>query len=137
MFAYCLNNPITYSDPSGSIAVFDDALLLAGFCLAVFPMYVLTVKLLPTILDPLVDTLNNVINTFVTVVEEGMQILTAKAKGKNRMRDSGLADETDAEVSKKARDKNLPTKERERYKTEEKAHGLRNKQKREELYTKN
>lgn len=50
--------------------------------------------------------------------------------GKQRQRDSGLAKEKDADISRKARDKSLPTRERRRYQKEEKARGLRNKEKR-------
>jgi RHS repeat-associated protein len=51
--------------------------------------------------------------------------------GKQNKRDSEFANKGDKEISKKARDKSLPAKERRRYQTEEKARKERNKQKRE------
>jgi RHS repeat-associated protein len=50
--------------------------------------------------------------------------------GKQNKKDSGLAKESDADISRKARDKSLSPAERKRYQTEEKARGLRNKEKR-------
>lgn len=44
--------------------------------------------------------------------------------------DTGLADLTDSEISKRARDKSLSGQERKRYQKEEKIRGERNKQKR-------
>jgi len=52
--------------------------------------------------------------------------------GRQRQRDSGLAGESNEEVSRKARDRNLDPKERARYRKEEKARGKRNVRKREE-----
>lgn len=72
-------------------------------------------------------------------MESYVEITTAtvnssKARGKEHIRDSGLVGLSDAEVSAKARDKSLSPKERKRYQQEEKARGLRNVQKRRELY---
>ncbi len=58
------------------------------------------------------------------------------SKTDHSQRDSGLAGESDAEVSAKARDKSLPAKERRKYQTEEKYRDLRNKQKRQNQYRK-
>ncbi|CAH0156843.1 RHS repeat domain-containing protein [Stenotrophomonas lactitubi] len=54
------------------------------------------------------------------------------SKGKENVRDSGLRDLTDEEVSRRARQPGMTGKEKRRYQTEEKARGLRNKTKREE-----
>ena len=54
------------------------------------------------------------------------------SKGKENVRDSGLRDLTDEEVSRCARQPGMTGKEKRRYQTEEKARGLRNKTKREE-----
>ena len=54
--------------------------------------------------------------------------------GKQNIRDSGVANLSDKEVSRRARDKSLSPKERQRYKKEEKARELRNKQKRKSHY---
>jgi hypothetical protein len=56
-------------------------------------------------------------------------VIYAKKEQKRRP-DSGLIGIPDATISERARDKSLPKKERERYKTEEKVRGDRNKQKR-------
>jgi hypothetical protein len=50
--------------------------------------------------------------------------------GKQNKRDTGLEKVSDADVSKRARDKSLPPAERRRYQREDKARGNRNKQKR-------
>ncbi|MBL8013053.1 MAG: RHS repeat-associated core domain-containing protein [Candidatus Omnitrophica bacterium] len=50
--------------------------------------------------------------------------------GKQNQRDTGLANLSDEEVSRRARDKSLSGEERRRYQKEEKARGTRNKQKR-------
>ncbi len=50
--------------------------------------------------------------------------------GKQNVRDSGLRDVSDDEISRRARDPSLSPEERRRYQKEEKARGLRNKQKR-------
>ena len=67
---------------------------------------------------------------FVDAVENIGKTLFAKTKGKENVRDSGLANESDEEVSRKARDRSLPKSERRRYITEEKARKFRNKKKR-------
>lgn len=54
------------------------------------------------------------------------------SKGKENVRDSGLRDLPDEEVSRRARQPGMTGKEKRRYQTEEKARGLRNKTKREE-----
>lgn len=46
-------------------------------------------------------------------------------RGNKNVRDTGLRDVTDDEVKARARDTSIPKVERERYKTEEKARGLR------------
>ena len=56
------------------------------------------------------------------------------SKGKQRILDTGLAHETDEEVIRKARDKTLPSKERERYISEAKGRGYRNISKRASVY---
>ncbi|HGM7335748.1 TPA: RHS repeat domain-containing protein [Stenotrophomonas maltophilia] len=58
--------------------------------------------------------------------------LAQYSKGKENVRDSGLRDLTDEEVSRRARQSGISGKEKRRYQTEEKARGLRNKTKREE-----
>ena len=62
------------------------------------------------------------------------RFLKKSKDGKQNIRDSGLANLSNKEVSRRARDKSLSPKERQRYKTEEKARELRNKQKRKSHY---
>lgn len=50
--------------------------------------------------------------------------------GKQRIRDTGLSNLSDEEVTRKSKDSTLSKKERERYKKEDKARKQRNKQKR-------
>lgn len=54
----------------------------------------------------------------------------SKSKGKENVRDTGLQDLSDEEVSRRARDKSLSGEERRKYQKEEKARKLRNKGKR-------
>jgi hypothetical protein len=51
-------------------------------------------------------------------------------KGRQNIRDTGLREIPDDEISRRARDKDLPSQERQRYIREEKARQLRNKEKR-------
>lgn len=58
------------------------------------------------------------------------------SKLRHTQRDSGLVGIPDEEISRRARDKSLPGKERKRYEKEEKIRKQRNKQKRENRYKK-
>lgn len=82
---------------------------------------------------PIQQAIDSVIQRAVTTAQAA-SVFEAKTKGKERVRDTGLANESDAEIQQKARDKSLPASERRRYQTEEKARGLRNKSKRQGLY---
>ncbi len=73
--------------------------------------------------DPVADVLS-----VATIIGGGIYVL-AKG-GSQNLRDSEFAGLSDAEVSRRARDESLPPSERLRYQREEKARGLRNKQKR-------
>jgi len=133
MFAYCLNNPVNMRDPSGDIAVLDD-LAIASSIVFVGIMGMVIVALLPTIEDVIFSGLNALTNSVFSIVEETAKIFNAKTKGKENIQDSGLVQESDLEVQRKAHDKSLPKSEQRRYQKEEKARGLRNKSKRNELY---
>lgn len=50
--------------------------------------------------------------------------------GKQRIRDTGLTELSDEEITRRTFDKSLSAKQRQRYKKEQKARGQRNKQKR-------
>lgn len=56
------------------------------------------------------------------------------SKGKENKRDSGLRDVSDEEINRRARDPSTSAGEKRRYQTEQKARGIRNKNKRQENY---
>ena len=72
--------------------------------------------------------------TAYTVTKKVSEKIKKSKGGKQNIRDSGVANLSDKEVSRRARDKSLSPKERQRYKKEEKARELRNKQKRKSHY---
>ena len=133
MFAYCLNTPTNYLDPSGTIALIDDTIILSVAVVAIFAIAVLAVPPLPVV-EAVATELNKLVVATQETVSYVGNILFAKTKGKERIKDTGLEQESDEEISRKAHDNKLPSKERQRYKKEEKARGIRNRDKRMELY---
>ena len=131
MFAYCGNNPVNMVDFSGEMAIEIALLYEVVYYIGTFALSYLATKILVTLPElfsyPEVQTFPN--NTY----EKKPVTQQAKSKGKENMRDSGLANETDAEIQAKARDKSLSPNERKRYQKEEKARGLRNRAKRQEF----
>ena len=77
---------------------------------------------------------NEVFEKILKNVEEIKNISFSKLR--HTQRDSGLVGIPDEEISRRARDKSLPGKERKRYEKEEKIRKQRNKQKRENRYKK-
>ena len=78
---------------------------------------------------------NKIISFSAYTVTKWVSGKTKNSKGgKQNIKDSGLAGLSDAEVSRRAKDKSLSKKERDRYKKEEKARALRNKRKRKSHY---
>jgi len=67
---------------------------------------------------------------------DGLDSMILMASSGNE-RDTGLRDLSDEEVSRRARDRSLSGEERRRYQKEEKARGLRNKQKRQNKFSVN
>ena len=61
-------------------------------------------------------------------------LISIAQKGTQNQRDSGLTDILDGEISRRAHDNTLTPQERRRYQKEEKARGLRNKEKRKECH---
>ena len=134
MFVYCLNNPVSNLDPSGNIALIDDLAVLSLVVVIIVPMISLIMMPPPPIVETITSGINRSYDTIVDTIALGANILSAKTKGKERVKDTGLANESDEEVQKKAHDRSLPKSEQRRYQTEEKARGLRNRKKRVELY---
>ena len=132
MYTYCLNNPLSYTDPNGEIAIFDDILVV----ILVFVVGYVTIGFLfsPPIQALIRSIAQEIADFFSALMEQITEIYEAKTKGKQRMRDSGLAQESDQEILQKSQDNNLPSSERKKYVTEAKARGLRNKIKRKEIY---
>ena len=110
MFAYCLNNPVNFTDPS-------------GYC-----------SYLGSIYSPKLDCGSRYCPTSssyvacVAGVVAGSVIMFSKQR--TLRGDTGLQDIPTDEISRRARDKNLSGEERNRYRREEKKRKERNKQKR-------
>ena len=111
-YRYCVNDPLQWVDPDGLQLV--EALPLAGA--AALADYLLPVGEIIAI-------------GVVTIAAVGAIVCWARGKGKENVRDTGLRDIPDEEISRRARDKNLPPQERQRYRSEEKARRLHNKRK--------
>ena len=104
MFAYCLNNPVNMSDDNGN-----------------WPKWIKKVS------EAISTMIHSVVSHIQSKIDSSNVRLSKKATNRP---DSGLVGVPDEEIQRKARDRNLPGKERNRYKEEEKVRGLRNKQKR-------
>jgi len=107
LYAYCMNNPVNLSDEAGN-----------------WPAW--ATKAGNWIKEKAINAYNTVKGWFE---DTDSQIALAN-KSQNQRPDTGLRDIPDDEISKGARDKSLPKDQRNRYKTEEKVRGSRNKQKR-------
>lgn len=110
LFVYCFNNPVNLSDEDGN-----------------WPKWV----------EKAASAVKNVINKVISHVKSNTSLLNNiqfSKKATNRP-DSGLAGLPDEEIQRRARDKSLSGKERNRYREEEKVRGLRNKQKRQSNIT--
>jgi RHS repeat-associated protein len=149
LYAYCKNNPITYFDPDGRS---EAAVIEAGK--TVTPLIPLIAAGGPYVAVGAAIIAGVYIG--IKATEEGYPIKTARQYehelmriaydawfgnkkdnvilskgGKKHIKDTGLANTPDSEISAKARDKSISKEERKRYQKEEKARGLRNKSKRE------
>jgi RHS repeat-associated protein len=141
LFAYVDGGPIDYVDPTGegALAVIGGiAGGLVGFVggggLALASGGILTPEIvITTAAGQALGTatglvLENAIESTKKLIDDLNQKYSKG--GKQNKRDSGLADISPEEISRRARDKSLTPEERRRYQTEEKARGDRNKQKR-------
>lgn len=146
LYAYCNNNPVNCVDPDGTVAIELSFIVTLGVAAIVLCVYIVNAiriaKTTRTYTFPQIywkgpnqglgyNLLSFVTNKITQWVSNSIQ---QSKGGKQNIRDSGLAGLSGEEISRRANDKSLPKKERERYKKEEKARGLRNKQKRESHY---
>jgi RHS repeat-associated protein len=131
LYAYVGNNPVLYVDPSGHSAICQGGSLTKTWAS--------TMWWLPT--ADLVLPIGDIIYVGGTVVTGAIEygpmlvlavdsLIAQASRGKQNVRDSGLSDVPDEEISRLARDKTLTSNERQRYIKEEKARGLRNVKKR-------
>ena len=104
MYLYCQNNPVCCVDPTGALGSFFD---------------------IPLSMADRMQMSQSMLDNYNAAKEQYIY-----SKKRTARRDSGLVGVSDEEVSRRARDKSLPTQETERYKTEEKVRGRRNEQKR-------
>ena len=131
MFAYCGNNPIVYSDPTGSLFLVDDITLILVAC---YGIAVFAIIMSPPVQQLIWDLLNGAITSIDTFIQEVGYILEAKQKGKQRVRHTEYDNLTNEEVSQRAHDPKTPSDERKKLLEEEKGRGIRNRKKRKEVY---
>jgi hypothetical protein len=126
LYLYCKNDAINYYDPDGNVAIVDDAVYVVvgvGVCVS----YVV----INTDWQKAGEGLASGFSQIGNALGNGMNNIVKFAKGGNQnVKDTGLEGVSDEEVSRSARDKSLSPEERLRYQREEKARGLRNKNKR-------
>ena len=148
LYAYCDNNPVNRIDENGDM--WKEAISLSSGS-ALLTMSVVALKTLGSSVVAAISSITpagwavigvvalavvvvNVAPKVVTKIKEAtystVKVRQMSKGGRQKIRDSGLTDLSDEEVSSRAHDNSLPSWERKRYKTEEKARGLRNKQKR-------
>lgn len=71
--------------------------------------------------------------TFISIAALSNKNISSFAKGgKQRINDSSLIGVPDAEIARRLKDRNTPNSEKQRLKKEQKARGIRNRQKREQ-----
>ena len=157
MFAYCLNNPVLYSDTFGesvTVCILGVTftlleLLVIGVAVAVVADILingeeaLVIKAAEGVAEA-VETIAQiwqVVETVVThpfsigsgiTIGSGISVVQAKTKGKENQRDTGLIGTSDAEIARRIKDPNTSKKEKKRLQKEQKARGNRNKSKRAE-----
>ena len=158
LFAYCNNNPVMRYDPTGNwswnkqifvgLAIFAVGLsIIAAVPTGGASLVVGTVAISSSMVisaggalaatgaiisgEALIKSNNSAnFNTFTMTESFSANVTQVKTKGKENVRDTGLAHESDAEVRRKAHDNRLSKAERQRYQKEEKARKYRNMTKR-------
>ena len=131
MFAYCNNNPVMYSDPCGTLLLVDD---ITGLLVMYYGVAIFVIIMSPPVQQLIWDFVNGLVTSVDMLFDEIGNILYAKQKGKQNVRHSEYAHLTNEQVSQRAHDPNTPSDERKKLLAEEKGRGLRNKQKRKDIY---
>ena len=157
MWAYCLNNPVLYSDTFGesvTVCILGVTftlveLLVIGVAVAVVADILingeeaLVIKAAEGVAGAVeaIAQIWQVVETVVThpfsigsgiTIGSGISVVQAKTKGKENQRDTGLIGTSDAEIARRIKDPNTSKKEKKRLQKEQKARGNRNKSKRAE-----
>ena len=124
IFAYCIDNPISFGDSSGEgivSALIGDEL---SYILQILEAAILEGPSVELIIGVIIITSISVLIAKIYQMSKG---------GKQNIRDTGLIGTTDEEIEKKIKDPTTPKLEKERLKKEQKARGNRNKKKREQM----
>ena len=157
MFAYCLNNPILYSDTLGesvTVCILGVTftlveLLVIGVAVAVIADILingedaLVMKAAEGVAEAVeaIAQIWRIIESVTTqplsigsgiAIGSGISVVQAKTKGKENQRDTGLIGTSDAEIARRIKDPKTSKKEKKRLQKEQKARGNRNKSKRAE-----
>lgn len=130
MFAYCQNNPVIHTDPTGTMLVIDD---IAALLIITFGIIVCAI-MLPLVQQLMWELANGLFTTVDVFIDEIGDIFEARQQGKQRIRHTEYEHLTNEQVSQKARDPKTPPDERKKLLAEEKGRGIRNAQKRASTY---
>ena len=117
LYAYVGNNPLSFRDPLGNIAIADDAAIVIIGAAALGAMWLASDQGQQAMRDTIEGA-----QQLAGTTMEALQSLMGR-----RQRESGLENLSDEEIARRARDKSLPTEERLRYVREEKNRKMRNK----------
>ena len=126
MYAYCSNNPVMYTDPTGEFAEIAAVSILAKISAAitaVAPVIGVTIGVVLVVTVAVV--------AITQILEDSNSTITYRGKGhQGNIKDSGLTGVSDEEIQDRLRDPNIPGVEKKRLQREQKARENRNKRKR-------